>query len=207
MPNSNEIAFPITATLPPSILREIGRCCTYHALIEWLLSRTTYLLLGLSDVEGRVSVREPRTTDRLDMIVDLLKLKAISIPEINFSELRQLIQEAATKRDSLAHGIWVRDSSGSLRLNLSGGQWTPPGDRGKTKRRVTLEALEFDALVASRYTAAVGAAINEVKVLHDLVSKKVEQSATSPQKCREESQHRDRPRGPRPHKPPSLHKS
>jgi hypothetical protein len=70
---------PITLKLPSFLLRDIGRIITHHSVLEWKLSRIVYTLLGIDPVAGRIAVREPRTTDRLEMIVDLLKLKGISV--------------------------------------------------------------------------------------------------------------------------------
>jgi hypothetical protein len=66
---------PITLKLPSFLLRDIGRIITHHSVLESKLSRIVYTLLGIDPV----AVREPRTTDRLEMIVDLLKLKGISV--------------------------------------------------------------------------------------------------------------------------------
>jgi hypothetical protein len=70
---------PITLKLPSFLLRDIGRIITHHSVLESKLSRIVYTLLGIDPVAGRIAVREPRTTDRLEMIVDLLKLKGISV--------------------------------------------------------------------------------------------------------------------------------
>jgi hypothetical protein len=170
MTTPHERPLPVTIHLPPSISREIGRACTYHALIEWLLNRITYQLLGVSDLCGRIAVREPRITDRIDMIIDLMKIREIEVPEINLNELRGILGECSTKRDALAHGIWVKDpKTKQLFLRLSGGTWSPPGTRGKVKRRIDLEAHEFDAHEASLWTAHIEATMKTIKTLHDRI--------------------------------------
>jgi hypothetical protein len=124
---------PVRLNLPSSMLREIGRAMVTHALLEWLLLRTIYLLLALDPIEGRIAVRDPRTTDRLDMIVDLLRIKkATKKVTVDLQDLRTRLDECSRARDALAHGIWVRDDEASKWfLRFSGGSWQPPGEKEK----------------------------------------------------------------------------
>jgi hypothetical protein len=86
-PSAREL--PITLELPASLQREIGKVVTRHAVLELKLSRIVYTLLGIDAVSGRISVREPRTTDRLDMIADLLKINKIKVhPNLNIRHRR-----------------------------------------------------------------------------------------------------------------------
>src|SRR5262245_7836677 len=70
---------PIVAKLPAWLLSRIGSIVSQHAILEWRLSRIIYTLLDVDPKAGRITVREPRTTDRFDMICDLIKLKKLKI--------------------------------------------------------------------------------------------------------------------------------
>jgi hypothetical protein len=97
-PSAREL--PITLELPASLQREIGKVVTRHATVELKLSRIVYILLGIDAVSGRISVREPRTTDRLDMIADLLKINKIKV-QANLPAIRTDLDKCSLERDRL----------------------------------------------------------------------------------------------------------
>jgi hypothetical protein len=142
-PSAREL--PITLELPASLQREIGKVVTRHATVELKLSRIVYILLGIDAVSGRISVREPRTTDRLDMIADLLKINKIKV-QANLPAIRTDLDKCSLERDRLAHGIWIKDPlyPGKFFLRSLSGNWTPPGTREKSKRRIDPEAQEYN---------------------------------------------------------------
>ena len=106
-PSAREL--PITLDLPASLQREIGKVVTRHAVVELKLNRIVYTLLGIDAVSGRISVREPRTTDRLDMIADLLKITKIKV-QADLPAIRTDLDKCSLERDRLAHGIWIKES-------------------------------------------------------------------------------------------------
>ena len=67
----------ITTDVPAMMLREIGRVVVAYANLEYLLSEVIYLLLDVDPKRGRLAVREPRATDRLDVIQDLILLSKL----------------------------------------------------------------------------------------------------------------------------------
>jgi hypothetical protein len=144
MVTPTERELPLTLDLPSSLYREIGKVMAAHAAVEWALNRITYQILRLKPVEGRIAVREPRTTDRLDMITDLLGINKIKVA-MDTKALRIALEQAYQERDALAHGVWVIDrKAGKLFLRLSGGKWQPPGVFNKSvKRKIDLEAQEY----------------------------------------------------------------
>jgi hypothetical protein len=135
---------PLTLNLSPSLYEHIGRIVSAHAQIEWVLNRIVYSLLKIEPVHGRIAVREPRTTDRLDMITDLMKLMGIGVPT-DVIGLRTLLEGCYKERDCLAHGIWVHDKTLNINfLRIISGNWQPPGTNQKSKRRIDLEATKYD---------------------------------------------------------------
>jgi len=135
---------PTTIDLPLSLLREIGKVIVRHAVVELKLNRMIYNLLEIDPVAGRITVREPPTTDRLDMIKDLLKVKKIAVKS-NLKSIHKRLKECAAERNRIAHGIWIKDPKhpGILFLRTLSGDWVPPGSREKSKRRIDPEAIEY----------------------------------------------------------------
>jgi hypothetical protein len=101
---------PVVLNLSPLLCREIGRVITRHAYLEWRLSKIIYALLSVGPKEGRLAVREPRATDRLVLIRDLVHLKGLEI-RADLDLLAEAIDSVTRQRDQLAHGIWLRDSA------------------------------------------------------------------------------------------------
>lgn len=135
---------PIVTDLPISLLREIGRVTVTYANLEDRLSKVIYLLLDIDPKRGRLAVREPRATDRLEVIRDLMQLSNITV-SIDMQNLAANMSRIQRERDQLAHGIWVRESvTKKTYLRLIKGSWQPiKGLRGKTSRRVTPQGIIF----------------------------------------------------------------
>jgi hypothetical protein len=59
--------------LPASMRREVGRIIVHWGYFEHCVQEMNWQMLGISSAAGRIAMREPRVTDRLDMRHDLLK--------------------------------------------------------------------------------------------------------------------------------------
>jgi hypothetical protein len=153
-----------TVDLPMTLLREIGLIMILSARLEWMLSRFAYSVLGLDRTEGRIAVREPRGTDRLDMICQLLTYKSIE-SRTDLQELRADIDECERGRDRVAHGIWVRDPIfNTLRIVSTRGQWQPtPSSPPKTSRKIAPEGVEFDLPEARALSAKLQSTLAKVE--------------------------------------------
>src|SRR6266498_1290806 len=62
------------------------------------------------------------------------------------SAIRTDLDKCSLERDRLAHGIWIKDPlyPGKFFLRSLSGNWTPPGTREKSKRRIDPEAQEYN---------------------------------------------------------------
>jgi hypothetical protein len=60
---------------PPAVSREIGRIIVRFAYFEKCVLEMVWQALGLSEAAGRIAVREPRITERLDMLRDAVGLR------------------------------------------------------------------------------------------------------------------------------------
>lgn len=136
---------PIVTELPDQLALEIGRVIPSYAAIEHVLSMLIYGLLAMDRATGRLAIREPRATDRLDILRDLLDVKGIK-PATDLPELRSRLELVQTQRDALAHNVWALGSGNRLLLGMTKGGWQPvSGQKGKTRRAITPQGVEFDA--------------------------------------------------------------
>src|SRR5258708_11874622 len=55
--------------------REIGRVIVHFAYFEQCVQEMVWDAMGVSEAVGRIAIREPRITDRLEMLRDLIGLR------------------------------------------------------------------------------------------------------------------------------------
>jgi hypothetical protein len=110
--------------LPASYSRQIGRIVVHWAYVEQCLQEMIWEALKISDAAGRKAVRDPRVTDRLDMLRDVIALRGGSVDEPLFKSIRARAELMAAKRHLLVHGIWFRDKTlGECHVQLARGSW------------------------------------------------------------------------------------
>lgn len=61
--------------IPASLAREVGQFLVTWAYFEHYIQALIWTALDLGEEEGRLAVRDPRITDRLDLFRDLCELK------------------------------------------------------------------------------------------------------------------------------------
>jgi hypothetical protein len=169
----------------------MGRVIAAHALVERKLNRIIYRFLSLRPVEARIAIREPRTTDRVDMIADLLSLYDLKV-STNLDALKQALDKCYKERDALAHGVWLKDEkTGHIFLRLSSGNWQPPGIIKKAKRRIDLEGREYSSDHAKETCRLILGAIDAL----DGLEREIAALAPSIEKSRRRSLKTGRPAG------------
>jgi hypothetical protein len=94
--------------IPPSLAREIGRFLVTWAHFEHYVQSVIWSALDVSEVEGRIAVREPRVTDRLDMLRDLGAHQGMEMDYVLLKEIKVKSEPLASKRHLLAHSIWQK---------------------------------------------------------------------------------------------------
>jgi hypothetical protein len=133
--------------VPASISREIGRIIVRWAYFEHSIQQVVWLLVGVDQTIGSYSVREPRITERIDMIQDLASLRSTKLKdELWFQAYRVQADAAQSRRDLLAHGLWTSYPDGSLRVVKTRGQH--PKSRKQVphrSRKVVPEGLSVTA--------------------------------------------------------------
>jgi hypothetical protein len=135
----------ITTRLPTTLLAAIARVIVQYAHLEYLINESIYLLSGVEPPLGRVVIKEPRITDRLDMLNELLEMRAIDLSMIDnnlrISKIRKSLEEVQTRRHRIAHGVWLRTTGDNkILLRSISGKHTPFGR--KVSRRMMPEAVD-----------------------------------------------------------------
>lgn len=97
--------------VPASLSREIGRIIVHWAHFEHLVQDMVWQTMQVSHQVGRIAVRTPRVTDRLEMLRELVKLRNGEWNDALFKSILDRANLFAAKRDLLAHGIWGAHSN------------------------------------------------------------------------------------------------
>lgn len=160
---------PVTLDLPKRLYHEIGRVITTHAYLEYALNRTIYALIDVDPKIGRIAIREPRTTERLEMIVDIAQIRGLQIEKSFLDDLRCAIQKVATARDEIANGIWLNHpGTQDPLLRITRAQWQPDKTkRGKVKRSIKPEGREFGVAECRDLAQLIRVAAKAVDDLYD----------------------------------------
>lgn len=97
--------------LPKEMSAGIGRIVTRWSYAEFNLQNLIYELTGVSDAVGRIALREPRLTDRLTMVLDLLEADDVELSGELLNEYKAIFRQAgelSSFRDLCVHGTWSR---------------------------------------------------------------------------------------------------
>ena len=103
--------FPVRKKLPVAYSTEIGRIITRWARLEWELKHIAYTILQVNQAEGRLSIREPRASEYLTMIEDLMQVRGLSIStelKPHMKQAKKALEKLGNFRNALAHGIWIK---------------------------------------------------------------------------------------------------
>jgi hypothetical protein len=164
--------------VPASISREIGRIIVRWAYFEYSIQQVVWLLVGVDQITGSFSVREPRVTERIDMIQDLASLRSVKLKdELWFQAYRVQADAAQSHRDLLAHGLWTSYPDGSFRVVKTRGQH--PKSRKQVphrSRKVSPEALSVTAKELRWITGIIDLLVTDAVSLKKSVQEKLEAS-------------------------------
>jgi hypothetical protein len=168
--------------LSPSISREVGRIIVRFAYFEQCVQEMVVQALGLSEAAGRISVRDPGVTDRLDMLRDVIGLRHGAWDEELFKSIRQRANLLAAKRHMLAHGIWYYHPIGEWHVQLTRGAWPKTEEELEFKsKKVTPESIMITADELRTTTAEMNALIDDLERLRSLAHDIMPESPETPQ--------------------------
>jgi hypothetical protein len=191
--------------LPPSFSREIGRIIVKFAYFEQCVQEMIWQALELSEAAGRIAVREPRITDRLDMLRDVIGLLNSAWDEELFKSMRQRANLIAAKRHMLVHGLWYHHPLGEWHVQLTRGSWPKTEEELVVgSKKITPESVPIAADELKSATAEIDALIADLKRLRSSAHGVL---GSLPETLPEQSHPPDRTPGPTPSKRPRPRRS
>lgn len=122
--------------------RDIGRIIVKWAYIEQYMQGLVYMAAKVSPEIGRLAVREPRLNERLDLILDLLHLRKLNTPPIDYKVFREILSDLEDMRNVVAHSAWVwSDNPKGWAAHVARGNWEgiPRTDRSNRSKRTRPE--------------------------------------------------------------------
>jgi hypothetical protein len=153
--------------LPVSYSREIGRIMVRWAYLEHYVQDMIWQMLGLNKPAGRIAVREPRLTDRLEMLRELIELREGTWDDTLFTSILSQARILLAKRDLLAHGIWhFLEHANEWHVQRARGSW-PKNLRelvAKSKR-VVPESVHIELETLRSATKDLDELISDLKKL------------------------------------------
>jgi hypothetical protein len=172
--------------LPDDLASGIGRVIVAYGRIEHNLSSIASLLLQLNKAEMRIALRMPRAADRMEMVLDLFAIKGITIKDLDTNSLKNEISEVSTKRDWLAHGLWLQHpETGEIFLRVSRGNWDKSETEGhKVSRPIFPQSKPFSASDCADILKRIEAILAEIDRLGSAVDHALK---TWPERFREQA--------------------
>jgi hypothetical protein len=145
--------------------REIGRIIVHWAYFEYCIQEMNRQTLGITAAAGRLAMREPRFTDRLEMLHDLIKLRKGEWDDALYKSLLSRAKLAEAKRNLVTHGIWAHRSDGWY-VELTRGSW-PKNLRELVagSRKITTELVPMDTDKLRSATSEIAGLIDNLKRL------------------------------------------
>lgn len=115
---------------------------------------------------GRIAMREPRVTDRLEMLNDLIAVRGGIWDHDIYKSIHSRARLSAAKRDLLAHGIWAHTPRDEWTVQLARGSW--PKNLSalvRGSKKVTPEGVLMDPAKLKLATNEIEGLIADLKTL------------------------------------------
>jgi hypothetical protein len=163
----------VVHNLPKQIAAGIGNVIVGTSKLEHKLTSMIGLILQMDKAEMRLTLRQPRIEERLDIILELFALKALNL-DFDFTAFRKTLIEIGGKRHRLAHGIWLQHpETDQLYLRLARGSWPKsllePQSDGKLRRDTFPQSIPYGAEELDADNALINAALATMDQLGDLL--------------------------------------
>jgi hypothetical protein len=180
MAKKPSLSIPVTkavfsTNLPASHCREIGRIVTRWAYLESYVQHTLQKLLGLSDQEGRLVLREAKLEERLTIIADVAHLYGLEVDETKLQSMKKDINDPLEIRNLMAHGAWSYDANHQRwAVTQTKGKWEDQ-DAPKTERKKTInpEGLLTDVNIMRKTVRQIDALIAQAEKLRGSLLKQI----------------------------------
>lgn len=161
--------------LPAPMCREIGRIIVRWAHFESHVQGLVWLMLRLDAPMGRIAVRDPRVSEKLDMILDLAVLRGWKLDLALRKSIRIRSEALSRTRDLLAHGLWAHIAShNEWRVEDTRGQWSKHPDLARSgapqgSRRIESEAILMTVDGLKEIVAEIALLFADIKKLQESV--------------------------------------
>jgi hypothetical protein len=151
--------------LPASMTREIGRIVVHWAYFEYCVQEMNWQSLGIAPAQGRIALREPRASERLEMLRDLVKLRHGTWDDDLYLSILTRAKLLTSKRHLIAHGIWANREDGWY-VELARGSWPKNlAELVAGSKKVTPELVSMDTSKLRKATNEIEALIQDLKRL------------------------------------------
>jgi hypothetical protein len=155
--------------VPAWIARDVGRIIIRWAHLEYRLQEIAYLLLNVTEEQGRVAVQERRAVDRIDMIVDLAHLRRIKIDENIVKTIKSSLRVLSSRRDLFAHGLWVRYDDGTWHVILMRGNWNGDAEIPHRSRRISPEGIKATVDGFASIRDEIDKRLHDIRKIRELI--------------------------------------
>lgn len=149
MPSRASTADPLQGTirpletLPPGYSKFLGDVIARWAIVEHVMTSCVRLNVRVPRQVADIAVREPRASDRIDMINELMQVRNITTT-VDMGRLRTDVVVAEGQRNVLAHSVWcILEGTDQVFLVRSSASWRPPGIGSRVSRRMVPEAIPW----------------------------------------------------------------
>lgn len=186
MSENYRVEAEVVHDLPDEIVAGIGRIVVGTSKLEHKLTTMIGLILQIDKAEMRLTLREPRLPERLDIIHELFLLKALE-PDFDFDGFRKSLEDISNRRHRVAHGLWLQvPNTGELYLRLARGSWPKnmliKGNAGRLRRDVLPQSIPHGPKELQEDLALINSALETLDELGALLDHSL---ATYPERFRQ----------------------
>lgn len=141
--------------LPTSLCREIGRITVRWAFFERYLKAISWEFLGVDAALGRISIRDPKPKQLLEMVRDIAIIQKIEIDSASLKNMLEHVETISSERDLITHGIWMH-IDGEWNIQRVAGNWpkqqvakeAPTGSRRVLPEGVVMSVTKLQSLAS-----------------------------------------------------------
>ena len=170
------------ADLPKPYREAIGSIVTGWALLEHNIQTFVWELAGVGQEIGFYAIRDPRASDRLQMVLDLADYRGARVNPQQAKKLKKFIIDLKGHRDQFAHGVWARTKDHGWAVIVTGGHHDPNVDVEFSSRKLAPEGRPIAVSELLNINEAIDDALDAFASLRDSIRAKLpEPSAESPQ--------------------------
>lgn len=183
--SQGQVIARILKKLPTRLSAEVGKVVVSYSNLEYQFQAIVATILQLQKPEARLALSQPPVFESLDVVQDLLALRAL-YAEFDFVSFRVRLVTINTLRNNISHGIWLRHpDTKEIFLRLTKGQWDKQQSFAPPVRRIVFpQSIPMGHKECAKVTAMIADAIKGATRLGALVDA---MRKASPDRFRERS--------------------